>query len=338
MRMFDLQRLVEYADPAELLRAVDGLCADRQWDLLSDLARRCRRATEVGKQLWPVAMHIDYRLALEGPPSHAAAVLEPGAARFALGPLSEVAAVHHDWTGIAPYIRDPASAAAVAQERVIREEDLRGFVDGFVSELPLLLSDWEPNYALPHYQAHEAEFPQPEMTTDSLGTAACHLLEPASPLGEEPGVQGLRDLVETWVAQSAGQVHAVAVEGDAQGALGRLLTDTGREPRAVIVTLEPVDALAILQWAGASGGAYGRRRGGARGRFATWWAAAALVGLDWPVEPDVLGEAIDELEWYRWALPEPETGWVLRLAVADPVDGMSWAIEAIDQRTDDPTI
>ncbi|MGH8884748.1 MAG: DUF6183 family protein [Egibacteraceae bacterium] len=335
--MLDLQLLVDSADSAALLRAIDGLCASRQWDALSDLARRCRRAMDVGKQLWPIAMHIDYRLALQGPPSHAAAVLEPGAARFALGPLTEVAASNHDWAGIAPHIRDPASAAAVAQERVIRGEDLRDVVDGLISELPLRLAHWEPNYALPHYRDREAAFPQPEAAAKSLGTALIRRMEPSSSLDEDRGAQALRDLVETWVTQSAGRARAVTVEGDAEGALGRLLADTGREPAAAIVALEPADALAILQWAGASGGAYGRRRGGARGRFATWWAAAALAGLDWPVEPDVLGEAIGELLWYRWALSGPEPGWALRLAVTDPVDEMGWAIEATDQRTDDPT-
>ncbi|MGH8902054.1 MAG: DUF6183 family protein [Egibacteraceae bacterium] len=335
--MLDLQSLVDSADAAALLRAVDGLCAHRQWDMLSDLASRCRQAIDVGKQLWPIAMHIDYRLALEGPASHAAAVLEPGAARFALGPLTEVAAASHDWASLAPHIRDLASAAAVAQERVIRGEDLRGVVDGLVSELPLRLAGWEPNYALPHYRDREAAFPQPETATRDLHMARLRWMEPASPLGEDPGVQALRDVVETWVTQSSGRACAVIVEGDAEGALGRLLADAGREPRAVMAPLEPADALAILQWAGASGGAYGRRRGGARGRFTAWWAAAALAGLDWPAEPGAIGEAIGELNWYRWAPPELEAGWVLRLAITDPVDGMGWAIEATDQRTEDST-
>lgn len=334
--MLDLRLLVDSADSAALLRAVDGLCANRQWDRLADLARRCREAVELGKQLWPVAMHIDYRLALEGPASYAASVLKPGAARFALGPLTEVAASNHDWRSLAPHIRDPASAAAVAQERVIRGEDLWGVVDGLASELPLRLAGWEPSYALPHYRDREAAFPQPA-ATKNLVMAQLRRVEPASPLAADPGAQALRDVVETWVTQSAGQAFAVTVEGDAEGAVGRLLAGAGRTPTAIVAALEPADALATLQWAGASGGAYGRRRGGARGRFATWWAATALAGLDWPVEPDELGEAISELGWYHWAPPEPETGWVLRLAVTDPVDGMAWAIEATDQLTDAPS-
>lgn len=335
--MLDLQPLVDSADSAALLRAVDSLCAHREWDTLRDLAHRCRQAVDIGKQLWPVAMHIDYRLALEGPARHAASVLTPGAARFALGPLTEVAASNHDWASLAPHIRHPASAAAVAQERVIRGEDLRAADRGVIAELPLRLVAWEPSYALPHYRDREAAFPQPEAARKSVVTAQPRRIEPASPLSEDPGGQALRDLIDTWVTQSAGRALAVTVEGDAEGAVGRLLADSNREPTAAIAALEPPDALATLQWAGANGGAYGRRRGGARGRFATWWAVAALAGLDWPVEPDALGEAISELAWYRWALPESETGWVLRIAVSDPVDGMGWAIEALDQRTDDPT-
>ena len=35
-----LAELVELGDPAALLRAVDGLCASRDWDGLVDLRRR----------------------------------------------------------------------------------------------------------------------------------------------------------------------------------------------------------------------------------------------------------------------------------------------------------
>jgi hypothetical protein len=105
--MRDLQALVDAADPAELLAAVDGLCASRDWDALVDLARRCRDAIELGRQLWPVATHIDYRLAREAPPAYAAAVLRPGAGRFALGPLTEVAATAHDWPSLSPHLADP---------------------------------------------------------------------------------------------------------------------------------------------------------------------------------------------------------------------------------------
>ena len=125
----------------------------------------------------------------------------------------------------------------------------------------------------------------------------------------------------------------MVVEGTAEGALGRLLAEAGRSEEAALGPVRAEEALAVVQWAGASGGAYGRRRGGARGRFAAWSAAAALAGLDWPVEPEALGEAVGELSWYRWTTSEPETGWTLRLAVEDPVDGLAWAVDASDRRT-----
>jgi hypothetical protein len=70
----------------------------------------------------------------------------------------------------------------------------------------------------------------------------------------------------------------------------------------------------------------------ASGRFAAWWAVAALAGLldDWPVDPDRLGEAAHELRWFAWDAAEPITGWSLRLAVEDPLDGLAWALSASD--------
>jgi len=330
----DLQALVDAADSSALLLAVDGLAAGREWDDLADLARRCRDAVELGRQLWPVAMHIDYRLAWEGPAAHAGAVLRPGAARFALGPLTEVAASTHDWSSLAPHIADPASAGAVAQERVLRGEDLTGRGDARSDDgLPLVLAGWEPDYALPRYRDRSAAFPQPDAALRTLPAAA----GPAPPSVNAPvqdeATRALRDLVEVWVTQSSGSVSAVATEGDAALAVGALLAATELPSHAALVPIAPAEALALLQWSGASGGAYGRRPGGARGRFAAWWALAALAGLPWPCDPDELGRALGELRWFRWGFG-PETGWALRLAVTDPVDGLSWAVAATDLRDD----
>ncbi len=327
----DLAALIAEADDAALLRAVDGLCAARDWDRLTDLARRCRDAVELGKQLWPIAEHIDYRLALEGPASFAGAVLRPGAGRFALGPLTEVAASRHSWSALAPHIANPAVRAAVAQERVLRGEHVPG--TDVASDLPLCLAEFEPRYALPTYRDREARFPAPAVVQRQLPPPRG--LPAATPLEEDPAARALRDTVEPWTSQSSGTVAVAAADGDAHAAVG-CLADA-----AAVVEINPGQALAWLQWAGASGGAYGRRRGGASGRFAAWWAAAALAGLEWPAEPAApfvaeLGNALDELRWYRWAPPGPESGWVLRLAVADPVDGLAWALDATDQRDEDP--
>ena len=68
----DLAELVEIGDLDELLRATDRLCDAREWAQLVDLRDRCRRAVERGKQLWPAANHVEYRLALEAPGEYAA--------------------------------------------------------------------------------------------------------------------------------------------------------------------------------------------------------------------------------------------------------------------------
>jgi hypothetical protein len=324
--VLSLSELVEAADPAALLAAVDRLAAARDWDGLVDLARRCMDAVEFGRQLWPVAMHIDYRLAWEAPGAYAAAVLRPGAARFALGPLTEVAASTHDWDALAPHLHDPASAGAVAQERVLRGEDLRGRVSPDDAELPLAPARWEPTYALPRYRDRSAAFPQPDAALRPL--PAPRARPAGNTLDEDDAAAALRGAVETWTTESSGSVRVVFVDGDAEAAVGALA------PEAALLRIEPAEGLAVLQWAAASGGAYGRRPGGARGRFATWWAAATLTGLPWPPDPDELGAALAELSWHRWSPPGIETGWVLRLAVSDPVDGLAWAIDATDARVD----
>jgi hypothetical protein len=332
-----LQGLVDAADEAALLRAVDGLCAARDWDALLDLARRCRAAVQIGKQLWPVATHVDYRLALEAPAPFAGGVLRPGAGRFALGPLTEVAGARHPWADIAPHIPDPAAAGAVAQERVIRGEDLRGRCGVAVpTELPLVLAAFEPDYAVPAYRDREARFPAPAAATRRLPPPVS--LVPGRRRADDVAARALSDVVATWASESSGQVTAVACGGGPTEAVGLLA------PLAGVGELSAGEALGILQWAGASGAARGRRRGGAAGRFAAWWAVAALAGLPWPQEPgtdedfvDELADALAELRWYRWSRPDAERGWVLRLAVHDPVDGLSWAIEATDELEEDPT-
>ncbi len=137
----------------------------------------------------------------------------------------------------------------------------------------------------------------------------------------------VRQLVEPWTTSSNGQVDVVCVDGDVAGALGAL----GLR-RARVVELEPAVAIAWLAWAGASGGAHGRRRGAAAGRFGAWWTLAALGDLtdEWPVDPDALGALAAELRWYRWDAHEPAMGWQLQLAVEDPEESVAWAILARD--------
>jgi hypothetical protein len=86
-----------------------------------------------------------------------------------------------------------------------------------------------------------------------------------------------------------------------------------------------------MAWAAASGGAHGRRRGAAAGRYLAWWAVATLADMEWPVEPDALQEAVEDLRWNWFDDGSPDTGWVLRLAISSPDLGLAWAVAATDQ-------
>ena len=189
-------------------------------------------------------------------------------------------------------------------------------------DLPLALQSWEPDYALATYTEAGAEFPIPPLPDDWDDIEPI----PAEVLDDDVEY-AVRQLVEPWTTSSNGQVDVVCVDGDVGGALGAL----GLR-RARVVELEPATAIAWLAWAGASGGAHGRRRGAAAGRFGAWWTLAALGDLtdEWPVDPDELGELARELRWYRWDAHEPAQGWQLQLAVEDPDESVAWAILARD--------
>ena len=325
--VMELAELVELGDPAALALAVDGLCDRRDWDGLVELHARLEDAVERGRPLWPTVTWVEYRLALEAPAERAAAVLRPGAGRFALGPLTEVAASSHAWADLAPHLSSPAVAGTVAQERVLRGEDLRGDdrAGADVLELPLVLADWEPDYPLPRYRSDRLLTPDPpELPEPAPATPG-----QAEVLRRPKVVRALLDLVEVWISESEGRADAVVVAGGPADAVAALGVATPR-----LAEIEPDDALAWMAWAAGSGGAHGVRRGGALGRFDAWWAAAALAGADWPPDPDALGDALDELRWWAWDDGAPATGWVLRLAVADEAAGWAAALDARDISTE----
>ena len=137
----------------------------------------------------------------------------------------------------------------------------------------------------------------------------------------------VRQLVEPWTVSSDGRAEVVAVEGDFAAALLALGL-----PAVRVVELAPRDAIAWLAWAGASGGAHGRRRGAAAGRFGALWLLAALGDTldDWPLSVAELGRLAEELRWWWWDAHEPVTGWQLQVAVEDPAEGVAWAISARD--------
>jgi hypothetical protein len=321
--------LVEAADLNGLLRAVDGMCSSREWDDLLELADVCVDAAERGKQLWPIAAHIDYRVALEAPPRHVGEVIESDLKRFTLGPLTEVAASTHTWDELAPHLGTPQAAAYVAQERVLRGEDLDDDprCHPEVLELPLHVEGWEPVYTLARFAPDHVEVAEPWEPRTMMESAATRA---AKEIDDAELTDALLDLVQPWTTESNGAARAVVVEGDAVGAASGLTFGS-----LSIGELSHEEALQRMAWAAASGGAHGRRRGAAFGRFAAWYATAVLGGLEWPAEPGDIARAASGLRWYRWDEGEVEEGWVLRLAVEHPADGWGAAIAATDLLEDD---
>ncbi len=344
-------QVVERGDLDELTMLVNGLVAEGRWEELAALRERCRVAVERGKQLWPVASHVEYRLCLQGPAEWAALMLEVGTGRFSLGPLPEVAASAHTWDEVAPHLHRTPQAAMFAHERVMRGEDLsrdrsaRELPE--VLELPLRLQSWEPAYPLAGYTPDALDAPAPKLP--ALGRRAAPSREVGGdgewdgtgweggagdgpveePLSPDEPTRALQDLVGTWTEESNGRAEAVGAEGGATDAIAALGVR-----RPALAELDGRTAMALMAWAGASGGAHGRRRGSAPGRFGAWWVLAALGDLadDWPVAPRRLGEVLERCRWYCWGADEPATGWVLRLAVEVPGRSgpRSWALAATD--------
>lgn len=337
--------LVELGDLDGLTRHVNRLVASSGWRELAALRLRCRLALERGKQLWAVAAHIEYRLALEAPGRWGALMLESAPGRFALGPLPEVAASAHAWAELSPHLHATPEAAMAAHERVVRGEDLTGDPVAIglpeVLDLPLRLEPWEPSYALAEYHADRMGAPPPRLpplrplpaVPESPAVPklpAAPELAPTRPAGADEVAGALVDLAGTWTTESNGRAEALGVDGNALDAVAAL----GARARE-FSELGPGTAIAVMAWAAASGGAYGRRRGAAPGRYAAWWVLATLGGLShkWPLEPDELGEVLQHVRWFAWGAGEPTTGWVLRLAIevhGGPSNGRAWAISATD--------
>jgi hypothetical protein len=184
------------------------------------------------------------------------------------------------------------------------------------------LEAWEPAYAVPTYRASEVTVPAPELGP----LRSAERRQPGEALDEPDLVRALLELVATWVRGSGARADAVVLEGPPQAAVGALGVEAfllGEIPLA--------EALGLMVWAAASGGAHGRRRGAAPGRSVAWWAAAALCDLDWPPHADELGEELTRLHWYRWEPPELTGGWNLHLAVQDAESGWCAALRAEDR-------
>lgn len=318
-----VREAIEANDLDTLVRLVDGFAAAREWDAILDLRHRCREAVERGKQLWGVAHYANYRLALDGPPDVAGPVVGEPRGMLLPGPLTEVVAGRFTWDELVPHLPEGPERAVVAQERIIRGEDLTSAdVDATVLDLPLRLLPWE-RFTPVEYRPAGGTFDPPDAPAMDEVTVGFS----GEPIRGDDGADALLELGREWLTRSNGRVEVACVAGTVKEAIGAL------GPHRVLAAERSLaEATEWLAWLGASGGAYGARKGGAAGRSLTWWALAALTGLDedWPPRPDELGDAASELRWLVWSDLAPSTGWTCHIAVEDPLDGLAWALAAVD--------
>ncbi|MBK5266477.1 MAG: hypothetical protein JJE47_03515 [Acidimicrobiia bacterium] len=316
-----IPELIELGRPDPLIRRVDALAGRRDWSEMIDLRDRCHEAVERGKQLWGVAHHVDYRLALEADPDIAAAVVDSLASRFTLGPLTEVAAASHSWNELAPFLPVGPSRDIVGYERALRGDPPADANP--VLEIPVSLSSWEPEYALPKYKSDRVEADPPAVEPGEI----VELGAPGEVITDLETTEALAHLAATWTEHSNGTAEALAVEGTAASAIAAL----GLK-QAEMTEIRLDQAMALMAWTASGGGAHGQRTGGASGRFAAWWALACLTEFtdEWPPNPDELGAAGAELRWYWWSDLYPTTGWACRIAVEDPQAGYAWVLNAAD--------
>jgi hypothetical protein len=329
-----LDALIHAVDLDGLVRLIDARTASRDWAGLDRVRRRCAAATRAtGRQLWPAATLAEYRLALWSPPEWVTTVLDGEAGRFTLGPLSEVAAVHHTWAELAPHLEPNPVALYVAHERAIRGEPIDpATVVALppVLDIPPVPRRWEPTYPVSTYTDAGAEHAEPPHTG---ALTAVDLPDPdaarARVIDDDATELAVRQLLDTWTSESTGRAECVCVEGAAPDALAALGAASARA-----VAVPATEAIAWIAWAGASGGAHGRRRGMASGRFSAWWLLAALGDLhdDWPPSDASFEDLLADLVWYRWDAHEPPGGWRLQLAVEHRGEGIAWAINASDSR------
>jgi hypothetical protein len=325
----DFNQLIDRSDLDGLVRTVDDLCSSRDWSSLLQLRNSCRLATASGKQLWPASTLAEYRLALLAPAHIAAQVLDEGSGRFTLGPLTEVIAQSHQWSDLQHELPHSPIASFVAHECALRGQHIENPDDVFDAlETPLELQLWEPNYELAIYRDNSAEFPSPELPPTSTGRVVVAALSSESEDVLDNGVvDAVHQLVGAWSTSSNGTLQVGAARGGETHALASIEVAS-----ATLRELQPSQALALLAWAGASGGAFGRRRGAAAGRDSAWWLLGALSGRadQWPLGNDEMGGVLKSLKWWWFDADQNPTGWQLQLVIVDELRGLSWAINARD--------
>jgi hypothetical protein len=241
-----------------------------------------------------------------------------------MGPLTEVIAQNHQWSELSEFLQPSPTSTYIAYECGIRGQQVDGELFPAL-ESPCTLLSVETNYALAEYHDNEAKFPTPAIP--EMGNAIAVPASSANVVHDSEVSTAFHQLVDAWTTQSNGELRISCVEGSVLDALA--IIDV-QEARLSLLTSS--EALAWLTWAGASGGAHGRRRGNALGRDAAWWTIAALTvnTFHWPLSNDDLETAVNSLQWFWWDTNEPTTGWQLQLCIHHADRNRSWAISVHD--------
>jgi hypothetical protein len=326
---------------ADLMAEVDSFVLDGQWDEVVALRDRCVAAAQRGHQWWPAAAWAEYRLALDAPGQFAASVLESSASRFTLGPFPEVAASSHAWDELSPFLERSPASATFAHECIALGDDLRA--DDTYAKLPLIfdlpatLQSWEPLYGPVVYHLDRVEHGAP-IVNPFAGPLDFESLA-ADRWKDDATCEALRSLLLPWAQDPQWKVESQSFFGSPE----TLLKDPATPP----IFLETQVGLALLAWAGASGGPSGRRRGLASARNDLWWALMQMTGLideDNPGGPSLaaaddglleeLAAGVSELRFWSWT-PTPIPGekaeldgWRIGLIVDAPDESLMWAISA----------
>ena len=317
--------LINSADLDGLVRLIDDFCETRSWHDLLGLRDACKAAVANGRQVWPASTLAEYRLALLAPAEIAVQVVDEEAGRFTMGPLTEVIAQNHQWAELSEFLQPSPTSTYIAYECAIRGQKVDSELFPAL-ESPCSLLPIETNYALAEYHDNEAKFPAPAIP--EMGNAIAVPTSSANVVEDSETSTAFHQLVDAWTTQSNGELQLSCVEGSVLEALAALNIQETR-----LSLLKSGEALAWLTWAGASGGAHGRRRGNALGRDAAWWTIAALIGQtsDWPLSNDEFEAAADSLQWFWWDANEPTTGWNVRLCVHQAVRNRTWAFMLTDK-------
>lgn len=338
-----LDALIHRADLDELVRHVERTVAARDWGHLVATRDAARAAVATGRQLWPIATLANYRLALRAPAAMAALALDDSARTFMPGPVSEILAGAHSWRDLEAHLPHGHDRSLVAYERALRGDPDADVGETGALEIPLVPVRWEPAYIVATYDEDGVHAPSPRPPAAAANTDLHGDRPTGRPAQASTSVGGaaiadgattdaitdaFRQLVDAWTASSNGRADVAVVDGPGRSAVAELGVTAAR-----LTPLDTAEAMSWLAWAGASGGAHGRRRGAATGRFGAWWLLAVIAGLDaeWPPSASELGEVLDQMSYWWWDTGEPVTGWQLRLVIEDHDEGISCALLAVDE-------